>query len=123
MLGIYHRLLKIAAAKNHQKFCASAHSAVGMLQAMMSDNSVVRLRPSLSVMTPPSSTQKACITMPRLTSSPMRPSSIPSAYIYSDTNGRYKKYGMPYNGSVHTQARGLPRSASSAPSSGMRSPQ
>ena len=40
------------AARKYQKFCAMADISAGMLHARMSKISVVRRRPSLSVITP-----------------------------------------------------------------------
>ena len=52
--------LMTAATRNHQKFCANAHTRHGMTNAMKSDTAVVRRRPNLSVIAPDSRPATIC---------------------------------------------------------------
>ena len=101
--------LRTEPARKTQKFCASAHSRQGSTQAVMSNQAVVARRPSRSVMIPPARPKKTCETIPTLAIRPIWASCTPRASMKTDMYGSTSAIDRPHSGSVHTQARGLPR--------------
>ena len=102
--------LRIEPARKTQKFCATAHSRQGSTQAVMSNHAVVARRPSRSVMMPPASPKNTWETIPMLAMRPIWASCTPRASMKTDMYGSTSAIERPHSGSVHTQARGLPRS-------------